>query len=37
MNKGIVTTYELGMSKARGEFVAFLEQDDRWPGNYLTQ
>jgi len=37
VNKGIVSTYELGMSKARGEFVAFLEQDDSWPSNYLAQ
>lgn len=35
VNKGIVSTYELGMSKARGEYVAFLEQDDSWPSNYL--
>jgi glycosyltransferase involved in cell wall biosynthesis len=37
VNKGIVSTYELGMSKARGEYVAFLEQDDSWPSNYLMQ
>ena len=37
VNRGIVPTYMLGMSKARGEYVAFLEQDDRWPNNYLMQ
>jgi len=35
VNKGIVPTYQLGFSKARGEFVAFLEHDDRWEPNYL--
>ena len=36
-NKGIVSTYQLAFSKARGEYVAFLEQDDRWTPNYLAQ
>jgi len=36
-NRGIVPTYQLGFSKARGEYVAFLEQDDRWTSNYLAQ
>jgi len=35
VNKGIVPTYNLGIAKARGEYVAFLEHDDRWSSNYL--
>ena len=35
VNKGIVLTYLLGISKARGNYVAFLEQDDCWPRGYL--
>ena len=35
-NKGIVPTYQLGIAKARGEFLAFLEHDDRWSPNYLA-
>ena len=35
-NKGIVPTYRLGIAKARGDFVAFLEHDDRWSPNYLA-
>lgn len=35
-NKGIVATYQLGISKARGQFIAFLEHDDRWSPNYLA-
>ena len=35
VNKGIVPTYLLGIAKARGEYVAFLEHDDCWTRNYL--
>ena len=35
-NRGIVPTYQLAMSKARGEYVAFLEHDDRWTSGYLA-
>ncbi|MGK2926701.1 MAG: glycosyltransferase family 2 protein [Lysobacterales bacterium] len=35
-NLGIVPTYELAMSKVRGEYVAFLEHDDRWDPGYLA-
>jgi len=35
-NKGIVATYQLGISKTRGDFIAFLEHDDRWSPNYLA-
>ncbi|MFN7721236.1 MAG: glycosyltransferase family 2 protein, partial [Pirellulaceae bacterium] len=34
-NRGIVSTYELGLAHARGEYVAFLEQDDYWSPRYL--
>ncbi|MFN9549297.1 MAG: glycosyltransferase family 2 protein [Pirellulaceae bacterium] len=34
-NRGIVSTYELGLAPARGEYVAFLEQDYYWSPRYL--
>ena len=34
-HRGIVATYKLAISKARGEYVAFLEHDDRWSPGYL--
>jgi glycosyltransferase involved in cell wall biosynthesis len=34
-NKGIVTTYLEAISRAQGEYVAFLEHDDRWSPSYL--
>lgn len=36
-NKGIVATYREAISKARGEYVAFLEHDDQWSKNYLEK
>ena len=36
-NKGIVPTYQFAFSKARCEYIAFLEQDDRWPPDYLAR
>ena len=36
LNRGIQETHLLGISKARGEFVAFLDNDDRWTPNYLA-
>jgi glycosyltransferase involved in cell wall biosynthesis len=35
-NKGIVATYQLGISKTRGDIIAFQEHDDRWSPNYLA-
>jgi glycosyltransferase involved in cell wall biosynthesis len=34
-NRGIVSTYELGLAHARGQYVAFLEQDDCWSPRFL--
>lgn len=34
-NRGIVSTYELGLAHARGQYVAFLEQDDAWSPQFL--
>jgi len=34
-NRGIVSTYELGLAHASGQYVAFLEQDDYWSPRYL--
>ena len=36
-NLGIVETYQSGFSKARGEYLAFVEQDDTWVKNYLEE
>lgn len=36
LNRGIQETHLLGISKARGEFVAFLDNDDRWSPDYLA-
>jgi glycosyltransferase involved in cell wall biosynthesis len=35
-NRGVQETHLLGIAKARGEFVAFLDNDDRWTPNYLA-
>ncbi len=36
-NKGLAATIQLGISKANAEYLAFLESDDRWLENCLTQ
>jgi glycosyltransferase involved in cell wall biosynthesis len=37
VNKGIVATYREAISMAQGEYVAFLEHDDRWSPGYLEK
>ena len=37
VNRGIVATYREALSHSRGEFVAFLEHDDRWSPGYLEK
>ncbi len=37
INKGLLETVKLGLSKATGEYVAFLESDDVWAYNYLEE
>lgn len=34
-NKGLIETLKLGVSKAQGDWVAFLESDDMWEENCL--
>lgn len=34
-NRGIVETYRLGFLRSTGKYLAFLEQDDAWPRNFL--
>ncbi len=34
-NTGPAGARNLGISKAQGQFIAFLDSDDSWPGNYL--
>ena len=36
-NKGIVATYREALAQAQGEYVAFLEHDDRWSPGYLEK
>lgn len=36
-NKGIVATYREAIAEADGEYVAFLEHDDRWSPGYLEK
>jgi len=35
-NSGLAATYRLGLSKARGGLVAFIEADDQWKGDHLS-
>ena len=37
VNKGLATTLQLGISKAKGEFVAFCESDDYWHPQHLEK
>ena len=34
-NKGLAESVKLGISKAKGEYIAFLESDDYWTEDYL--
>jgi len=34
-NGGAASARNMGLSKARGDFIAFLDSDDRWPENFL--
>lgn len=36
-NRGIVTTFARGISEANGVYLAFLEADDAWAPNYLSE
>lgn len=36
-NRGLVETLKLGVSKSRGEYVAFCESDDYWTENHLEE
>lgn len=36
VNRGIAETYWLAMTMASGEYLAFLEPDDHWGDNYLS-
>jgi len=36
-NRGIIASYQLGISKSKSEYVAFLEHDDTWSPNYLER
>lgn len=37
INKGLIKTVELGISKATGDYIAFLESDDIWVKDYLDK
>jgi glycosyltransferase involved in cell wall biosynthesis len=34
-NAGTPSSYNYGFSKAKGQYIAFLDHDDLWPENYL--
>ena len=36
-NRGLVETLKLGISKTRGEYIAFCESDDYWADNHLAE
>lgn len=36
-NKGIVASIKLALSKAKGEYITFLESDDYWHADYLME
>lgn len=36
-NKGIAASCKLSLEKCRGEFIAFLEQDDAWSPNKISE
>lgn len=37
VNKGLRKTLQLGLSKAKGDYIAFLESDDYWTENHLEE
>lgn len=37
VNKGLIESVKLGISKATGDFIAFLESDDYWSLDYLQE
>lgn len=37
VNRGIAATYQLATAHTGGDYLAFLEQDDRWPADHLER
>ena len=37
VNKGIVATYLAAIAEANGEFIGFLEHDDRWSPGFIEK